>query len=148
MITLHLKRTIRHPKDGIFGDVHDECKSFIFKSLEPLHNRSNPNTCIKAGKYLAKKVKSNSFGVTFEVMGVGTRTLLYFHWGNFWSLDLEETDSTGCILLGEGVRPLLSRKNNMKQAVFNSKRACKRFMKFMRKHTEFDLIIEEPIWKY
>lgn len=60
-------------------------------------------SCIPAGLYECKRVKSPKFGDAFEVTEVPGRQEILFHKGNL------EDDSHGCILIGEAFNPVLGR---------------------------------------
>lgn len=60
-------------------------------------------SCVPAGTYECRRVKSPRFGNTFQVMDVPGRSEILFHKGNL------EDDTEGCILVGEAFNPVLGR---------------------------------------
>jgi len=83
---------------------------------------------IPYGLHICHRVKSVSFGWTFEVIVEG-HTYVYFHWGN------KEEDTTMCILLG-----LMKASDGVGQ----SRIAHRQFMKRMKGIDEF--ILEVKKW--
>lgn len=66
----------------------------------PWLNNQTGVSCIPAGVYTCKRVKSPKFGNTFQVMDVPGRAEILLHKGNLAS------DSHGCILIGERFEPV------------------------------------------
>lgn len=86
-------------------------------------------SCIPAGDYLCKRVKSPKFGWTFEITGVPGRSAILFH-----SLNTEE-DTEGCVGLGEDFGALTvddedqpGPGHRLKWAIIRSKLAVQRFL--------------------
>lgn len=82
--------------NAVFGVMLDDKGTPFAVTLERdwLDNKQQVS-CIPAGQYLCKRVKSPKFGNTFEITGVPGRSHILFHVGN------REKDSLGCILIAE-----------------------------------------------
>lgn len=93
-------------------------KHVFCATLEPpeLDNQTNIS-CIPAGQYYIRGIKSPRFGDTYTVLDVPGRSHILFHAGNL----VEHT--AGCILLGETIGKLSGDR-----AVLNSGATFKRFM--------------------
>jgi len=121
---------------GTFGVLLDEDimrGEFIpFATTLELRWRNNikKGSCIPAGIYECKRIKSPKFGETFEITGVPNRENILFHWGNTIK------DSSGCILVGEqfGILGGLT-------AILSSKKGFKEFMGRLRLYNTFQLEI-------
>lgn len=115
---------------GIHGELSG-CWDKPIKILErPWKGNAPRESCIPEGTYTCKRVKSPTYGNTFEVTDVQGRTHILFHWGNWVS------NSLGCLLTGEewdidgqGLKVNLS------------KAAHKRFMAGLETVEEFQLTI-------
>lgn len=89
-----LKR-IALTENGTFGVLLHKGTPFAV-TLERKWEDNQPNiSCIPAGNYECKRVRSPTFGNTFEVTNVPGRSHILFHKGNL------QDDSHGCILVGE-----------------------------------------------
>lgn len=117
---------------GTFGVllIHD---SIFCVTLEPPDmDNMRMRSCIPAGIYTCKRVKSPKYGNTFEVADVPNRTHILFHAGN------EIVDTKGCILLAEKFGKI--RGNN---AILNSGMTFSKFLKIMCNYDEFSMRIIE-----
>ena len=88
-------------------------------------------SCIPTGTYSCKGYSSNKFGETFIVEDVPNRTYILFHAGNF-----PETDSEGCILVGESLMA-------GKPAISSSRKAMGRLRDTLKDTNEFELTIKD-----
>lgn len=90
-----LKR-IEYTPHGVYGLLSiDEEAPFAVTLERPWLNNTPRISCIPVGTYRCKRVKSPTFGDTFEILGVEGRSALLFHWGNF------VRNSRGCVLVAE-----------------------------------------------
>lgn len=106
---------------------------YLCVTLErPWQNNATNVSCIPVGAYTCKRVQSPKFGDTFEVTGVDGRTHILFHAGN------SAADTSGCILLGTSMQPLLS-------SISQSKKAVKTFMAYTQDVNEFKIEITEAV---
>ena len=88
--------------DGIFGGLNDEDDNQVAVTLERAYMTGGQWTPkIPAGVYTCVRgshaLKNGGMFETFEVKGVKDHSGLLFHPGNF------DSDSEGCILLGEKI---------------------------------------------
>jgi len=128
--TSRISRIASGPEKGTFGSMVflDEP---ICNTLEPYHRDNASNvSCIPAGQYLCKRVKSPTYGNTFEVTGVQGRSSILIHYGN------TAKNTQGCIVLGEEFGRLKG-----DTAVLSSKRAFQEFMSLLEGCDEFTLTI-------
>lgn len=79
---------------GTFGVLLINGRPFCVTLERPWYGNQQNISCIPAGAYICRRVKSNKFGMTFEVADVQGRAGILFHAGNY------AKDSRGCILLG------------------------------------------------
>jgi len=80
---------------GTFGVLMVDGQPYCW-TLERRYRRNARNiSCIPPGTYRCKRKRSRRFGATWEVLDVENRSGILFHAGN------KESDSRGCILLGE-----------------------------------------------
>jgi hypothetical protein len=123
---------IRLPEkdDGTFGVLGDEKGYFCLTCEKKWKDNQHDISCIPKGEYLCKRKMSEHFGDTFEVTQVPNRSDILFHKGNV------QTDSHGCILLGENFGVL-----NDKIAVLSSGEAYAEFTHILRNEQEFKLVI-------
>lgn len=91
---LTIKR-IASRNDGVFGVLLVGNEPIALTLERPWRNNRRGESCIPAGDYLCKRIKSVKFGNTFEVENVPGRSAILFHKGNVFE------DSHGCILVGE-----------------------------------------------
>ena len=77
--------------------LQDNYKPLIkFVTMEQAWKDNQTNiSCIPDGKYIVKVRYSEKYGRHLEVTNVPDRTVILFHWGNYY------TDTKGCILTGE-----------------------------------------------
>ncbi len=101
-------------------------------TLEPpwKDNRIN-ESCSPKGEYPCKRIISEKFGETFEII-VPNRTAMLFHKGNY------VTETHGCILLGTAIG-----ETNDLFSIENSGVAFSRFMRLLKGENEFKLVITE-----
>lgn len=111
----------------IQGDI-----PFAVTLEDPWKDNARNVSCIPAGDYYCKRVKSPKFGNTFEVSGVPGRTAILFHKGNL------EDDTQGCILVGESFNPVLGRPG-----ITASKEGFAEFLKLTSMTNHFMLSITE-----
>lgn len=137
-MNLLLKRNYKR-KDGIFGklfiDLHKGMLQEWLVTLEHAYPFDD-GICAKVppGTYVCERgIHTLSHGVpfeTFEVMDVPGHSGILFHIGN------TQSDSSGCILLGD----LILERDVW--AVINSKVSFKKFMALQDHVDHFDLTIE------
>jgi hypothetical protein len=85
---------------GTFGVLKIN-KMVYCVTLEPSDQENTANiSSIPAQQYTCARVNSPTFGLTFEVLNVPSRTHVLFHAGN------TITDTAGCILLAESYSKL------------------------------------------
>lgn len=85
---------IESSEDGVFGLLRLDGRAQCL-TLEPPDRGNTPNvSCIPAGRYVCRRVRSPRFGETFEVAEVPGRSHILLHAGNTGA------DTEGCILLG------------------------------------------------
>lgn len=118
--------------DGTFGVFLDDTIPFALTLELPWKNNEPFISCIPAGFYICKRVKSERFGETFEVQKVPDRDKIRFHWGNI------DDDTEGCILTGEMFEPL-----GEHNAIRSSRYAFREFMARTEGIDFFSLTIEE-----
>jgi len=90
-------------------------------------------SCIPQGVYKVVRHTSPKYGNCFMVSNVPNRDYILIHAGNY------NTDTEGCILLGESVATNVSGK----RMVTNSKVTVGKFMNLMREVSEFTLTVKE-----
>lgn len=118
------------------GTLHIQTTNLVWrcKTLElPWLNNKPQISCIPAGKYVCRRVKSSKFGETFQVCDVPGRVGILFHTGNS-----APKDTRGCVLLGVGCE--ISGNNAYLLA---SRAAMKTFMQMLEGVETFDLEILE-----
>lgn len=114
-----------------FGVFKNEQDVPFALTLEREWRNNEPSiSCIPAGEYLCKRVKSPKFGDTFEVTEVQGRSHILFHKGNL------ETDSHGCILVGEQFEPIEGNPG-----IAASAKGFQEFCEILKDDMEFKLII-------
>ncbi|MUM77325.1 hypothetical protein GKC30_06745 [Pseudodesulfovibrio sp. F-1] len=124
---------------GTFGALRLDGRVFCLTLEPPDRGNAVGLSCIPAGRYQCRRVKSPRFGDTFEVAGVPGRTHILFHRGNV------SADTSGCVLLGSrfgvvgGIRGILE-----------SGRAFVAFMERCAGQDRFELTIRdtggEGVW--
>ena len=106
--------------------------SFVCMTLErPWKLNTRNISCVPTGIYTAGAFRSNRHGATFKVLDVPDRSGVLFHKGN------EIIHSTGCILLGQEVRPKVDRLS-----LINSTIGFMRFITALGSTEHFTLRIE------
>lgn len=85
---------------GTFGVFSDDKGPFAVTVELPWRDNAKMVSCIPAGKYLCKRVKSPKHGDTFEITGVPGRSSVLFHKANTIA------DLLGCIGVGESFNPV------------------------------------------
>ena len=115
---------------GTFGVLRFGAVPFVLTLERPWRDNQQRVSCIPAGRYACRKVRSPTFGWTFEVTGVPNRTHILFHSGN----TIEQTE--GCILVAEEFsgtweKPMLA----------SSRRGFLEFLKLMDGVLAFDLVV-------
>ena len=111
---------------GTFGVLIDGKTQFCL-SVEPPWKDNIPFvSCIPAGRYLCKRIKSPQFGDTFLIDAVPNRSHCVFHWGNYGVPHaraglIVKASTEGCVVLGEefgdldGIPALLSSKRGFRE---------------------------------
>lgn len=132
MITLDLIRVGTSAR-GTFGVIRHGQVPFVLTLERPWEDNKQEVSCIPAGRYRCRRIRSPRFGNTFEVCEVPGRTHVLFHAGN----TLEDTH--GCILVGEEFSgtwdaPML----------VSSQRGFGELIKYLDGLPEFDIVIHEP----
>lgn len=136
MLTLRHVRTSK-TSYGTFGVLHypkgEQWIPFVLTLEDPWLNNAPFVSCIPAGTYLCKRVRSLKFGDTFEITNVPNRDHVLLHWGN------SQKDTEGCVLLGEefGSDP------DGLPVIWSSKRAFDEFVRRTKDVDEFTLVITE-----
>lgn len=133
MITLDLIR-VGSSKRGTFGVMRHGQVPFVLTLERPWEDNKQDVSCIPAGRYRCRRIRSPRFGTTYEICDVPGRTHVLFHAGN----TLENTQ--GCILVGEEFSgtweaPML----------VSSQRGFGELVKYLDGMGEFDLVIHEPV---
>ena len=118
--------------DGTFGVLFDEDTPFCLTLEREWNDNRRGESCIPAGHYVCKRVKSPKFGDTFEVCDVYGRSHILFHKGNL------EDDSHGCILVGE-----MYERFRDKNAILASGRAWREFEDRVFECRRFSLYIKD-----
>lgn len=102
-----------------------------FHSLElPWRGNRRQRSCIPAGEYVCRIVRSPRFGRVFNVTNVSGRSAILIHSGNFGG-DIEkgwQSHIEGCILLGLRRGKLQNLNGSPQSAVLLSKPAIRQFM--------------------
>lgn len=133
MIEAKITRT-RSLKTCTVGTLHIQTTNLVWrcKTLElPWLDNKPGESCIPAGKYVCRRVKSSKFGETFQVCDVPGRVGILFHAGNS-----APRDTRGCILLGIG-----SEISGNNAYLLSSRPAIKTFMQMLEGVETFDLVI-------
>lgn len=137
--TFYLKR-VNCIEDGVFGVLLDGDIPFAVTIERPWWENKKNKSCIPAGYYLCKRIKSNKAtlkkgafkGETFRVTEVPHRTKINFHIGN------TKKDITGCIGVAEKYGEL---KNKI--AILGSEIGFRKFMQRVKGIDEFYLSISD-----
>lgn len=135
IIEVKLTRTKAY-KTATVGTLHIRTVNMIWlcKTLElPWKDNLSNESCIPAGTYTCRKVKSEKHGETFEIINVPCRMGILFHAGN-----RVPEDSRGCILLGCGIDC-----TDKKPFLLASRAAMKTFREMLSDFDTFELVIED-----
>jgi hypothetical protein len=119
---------------GTFGVLRRGQVPFVLTLERPWVDNKQNVSCIPAGTYTCKKVRSPKFGETYEITGVPGRTHVLFHKGN----TIEDTQ--GCILVGEEFSGTWE-----KPIIVSSERGFLELMKLLGGQSEFQLHIKEAV---
>jgi hypothetical protein len=103
---------------------------FALTLERPWRENRRGESCIPAGRYTCRRVKSPKFGDTFEIVNVPGRSAILFHKGNI------DDDTHGCILVGEQFEPVLG-----KPGIVASKEGFAEFLGLLRLVDEFPIEI-------
>lgn len=117
---------------GTFGVLLNGSVPFALTMERPWAENKQSVSCIPAGTYICKRVRSPKFGNTFEVTGVPGREHILFHKGN----ELYETE--GCIMVGEEFSGTYERPR-----ISSSERGFLEFMQLLETHSGFELTIKD-----
>jgi hypothetical protein len=115
---------------GTFGVLRRGQVPFVLTLERPWVDNKQNVSCIPAGIYTCKKVRSPKFGDTYEITGVPDRTHVLFHKGN----TIEDTQ--GCILVGEEFSGTWE-----KPMLVSSQRGFGELMQLLSGAAEFELCI-------
>ncbi len=132
MMVLELIRVGQSAR-GTFGVLRHGAVPFVLTLERPWVNNEKNISCIPAGRYRCRKIRSPHFGNTYEICDVPGRIHVLFHAGN----TIEDTQ--GCILVGEEFSGTWE-----KPMLVSSRRGFGELVKFLDGDREFDLIIYEP----
>ena len=132
MIVLDLLR-VGSSVRGTFGVLRHGQVPFVLTLERPWLDNAPGISCIPAGRYRCRRVRSPKFGITFEICEVPGRTHILFHGG--YALD----DTERCILVGEEFSgtwdaPFLA----------SSRRGFLELLSYLEGMPEFDLAILDP----
>lgn len=119
---------------GTFGVLRHGQIPFALTLERPWENNETNISCIPAGRYTCRRVRSMRFGDTYEVNNVPGRTHVLFHKGNYIS------DTQGCILVGEEFSGTWDRP-----FIASSERGFLEFRKLLNDIPEFELVISNPV---
>lgn len=122
---------LREPStdEGTFGVMVVGERAFFSLELPWRENRRK-RSCIPAGDYVCKQVRSPRFGRVFTVTGVPGRSAILIHPGNFGG-DVEkgyQSHIEGCILLGLKRGSLVNTNGSPQRCVLLSRPAVREFM--------------------
>lgn len=118
---------------GTFGVLRHGQVPFALTLERPWEDNKQHVSCIPAGRYRCRAVRSPRFGHTYEVCDVLNRTHVLFHQGNY----IENTQ--GCILVGEEFSGTWDRP-----FIASSQRGFLELMKLLGQSAEFELVITDP----
>lgn len=121
-------------KRGTFGVLRYEQVPFALTLERPWEDNETYISCIPAGRYTCRRVRSMRFGDTYEVCNVPGRSHVLFHKGNYIS------DTQGCILVGEEFSGTWDRP-----FIASSERGFLEFRKLLNDIPEFELVISNPV---
>ena len=132
MITLDLIR-VGSSARGTFGVLRHGQVPFVLTLERPWNDNQQDISCIPAGRYRCRAIRSPKFGNTYEVCDVPGRAHVLFHQGN----TIEDTH--GCILVGEEFSGTWE-----SPMLVSSQRGFGELVKYLDGVREFDLVIHEP----
>ena len=132
MIILDLLR-VGQSRRGTFGVLRHGQVPFVLTCERPWENNQAGLSCIPAGRYRCRRVRSPKFGLTFEVCDVPGRSHILFHSGN----TIEDTE--GCILVGEEFSGTWDAP-----MIVSSRRGFLELLSYLEGIPEFDLNILDP----
>lgn len=139
MLRLRLVRTSKSSY-GTFGVLHypraGQFVPFVLTLEDPWLANKPFVSCIPAGTYLCKRVRSPKFGNTFEVTKVPGRDLIRIHWGT------DQEDTEGCILVGEE----FGADEHDLPVIWSSKRGFSEFLQRTKDVDEFELEIIDLVY--
>lgn len=118
---------------GTFGVLRVGQVPFALTLERPWEDNAQNVSCIPAGRYRCRNIRSPRFGNTYEVCDVPSRTHVLFHKGNYMY------DTQGCILIGEEYSGTWD-----KPFIASSERGFLEFMKLLMDQPEFELVITDP----
>lgn len=119
---------------GTFGVLRYGQVPFALTLERPWEENATDISCIPAGRYMCRRVRSGRFGDTYEVCDVPGRTNVLFHKGNY------VYDTRGCILIGEEFSGTWD-----KPFIASSERGFLEFKMLVKDCQEFELVISDPI---
>lgn len=131
MIVLDLIR-VGSSNRGTFGVLRHGQVPFVLTLERPWADNAQNISCIPAGRYRCRRIRSPKFGNTYEICDVPGRTNVLFHSGN----TIEDTQ--GCILVGEEFSGTWD-----KPMLVSSQRGFGELMKYLHGMSEFDVVIHE-----
>ena len=132
--SLLLKR-VDHREWGVYGVLIGPKGPFIVTLERPALDGFGKMSSIKAGVYTCKRIKSPTFGWTYEVTGVTGRSAILFHAGNWVD------DTRGCILTGASFDPVGG--SDGKSGVTGSKLAFDELMDLLDGVPSFTLTVAD-----
>lgn len=131
MKIVELTRTETGP-DGTIGYLRVNKVSFCVTLEPPDRLNQVGKSAIPTGQYICKRIKSQKFGVTFQVVNVPDRECILFHKGN------TADDTAGCIILAQHWGKL-----NGDRAILNSGKTFDEFMEYLSPDDLFHLTVRE-----
>ena len=126
---LTLKR-VSHDDDGTYGVLVDQTTPFAVTLEDPWLENRRDVSCIPAGSYRCRRIKSPRFGDVFLLEDVPERSHVLVHKVN------TEEDTRGCLLVGEQFESLQG-----KTAILASRKGFREFMDRLKGCNEFILLI-------
>lgn len=131
MIVLDLIR-VGSSNRGTFGVLRHGQVPFVLTLERPWQDNEQRVSCIPAGRYRCRRIRSPKFGTTYEICEVPNRTHVLFHAGN----TIEDTQ--GCILVGEEFSGTWD-----KPMLVSSQRGFAELMTYLDGASEFDVVIHD-----
>lgn len=124
-----LNRSHIYPTFGVL--MNDDGIPFALTLEKPWLSNMRGVSCIPEGRYVALRHVSPKFGETFWLQEVPGRSGILFHKGNV------ESDSQGCILVGEQFNPI-----NGEPGISHSAAGFQEFMRLSQGKDEIVVIVE------